>query len=74
MGPASPATLGGAPQIRRICIASGVRNLPPAGLATSRESSNVCVIGAVGFPPQRRTTHMGFETDLIAETDAEVQS
>jgi hypothetical protein len=28
-----------------------------AGLATCRESSNVCVMGAVGIPLQRRTAH-----------------
>jgi len=28
------------------------RTLAYAGLATCRESSNVCVMGAVGYPPQ----------------------
>src|ERR1035437_5293617 len=41
-------------------VISGVlteQSRAPAGLATCRESSNVYVIGAVGSPPQRRTTH-----------------
>ena len=45
IGPASPATVGGAPHIRRICIALGVRNPRRARLAPCRETSNVCVMG-----------------------------
>ncbi len=74
MGPASPATFGGAPQIRRICIAPGVRNLPPRTTGSvARIEQCVCHWSGPDLRP-KGGQHMSLETDLIAEKHAEAQS
>jgi hypothetical protein len=64
MGPASPATFGGAPQIRRICMGPLAFEISRrARLAPCRETSNVCVIGAANRAP-RGGPHMSLDAEL----------
>src|ERR1019366_6594774 len=64
MGPASPATFGGAPQIRRICIAPGVRNLPPRTTGSvPRIEQCVCHRGSESRASRRTTYELGCRSE-----------
>jgi hypothetical protein len=71
MGPASPATFGGAPQIRRICTLAFEISAAQNWLHAANRA--MCVSLGRQIAPPRGGTHMSLNADLNAAKYREQQ-